>query len=130
MSPGNRSVHLLQLAGNMDTFHFETMQVPDVLAITDLCGGCHVGEIRVAADGLGRLIDKLQAQPIIHCDRMWDCQDWLLEALRALKEEGGGWVKIDDWLTERDLRSRLKEERELWESAEDHYFERMFAGKA
>ncbi|OSC99533.1 hypothetical protein PYCCODRAFT_1460751 [Trametes coccinea BRFM310] len=123
MSPGKRSVLLFQLAGNLDTFHFETMEVSDVLAIAGLCGGCRVGEI--AADGLEHLTSTLATQRIILHDRMWDCQDWLYEALRTLKEEGGGPVKIDGWLTERDLRAKLREEKELWERAEDHYFERM-----
>ncbi|CDO76608.1 hypothetical protein BN946_scf184868.g22 [Trametes cinnabarina] len=57
ISPPSRAPDLLQLAGNMDTFHFETMQVPDVLTIAGLCGGCPVGDI--AADSLDKLKDKL-----------------------------------------------------------------------
>ncbi|KAI8974760.1 hypothetical protein BD414DRAFT_497367 [Trametes punicea] len=125
LSPTSRAVHVLQLAGNMDTFHFEVLHAPDVLQIVDLCGGCCVGE--VAADSLDRLRDKLSGQRIVLHDRMWDCQDWLLEAVRALKEEKGGWVEIDDWFTERELRERLQEEKELWEQGQDHYFERMLA---
>ena len=56
---------------------------------------------------------------------MWDCQDWLLEVVWALKEESG-WVTVDEGITERKLRDALTEERELWEKADDHYFERMF----
>ncbi|KAI8980686.1 hypothetical protein BD414DRAFT_492953 [Trametes punicea] len=125
VSPTSRAVDVLQLAGNMDTFHFESLHVPDVLKIANLCGGCRIGE--VATDSIGKLQDMLGAQRIVLHDRMWDCQDWLLEAVRTLKEEKSGWVEIDDWFTERDLRARLREEKELWEQADDHYFERIFA---
>ena len=62
----------------------------------------------------------LEQRPVVHYDRLWDCQDWLLEAVWALKKERG-WVAIDEGFTERGLREALREERELWERADDHY---------
>ncbi|KAH9897645.1 hypothetical protein C8Q73DRAFT_682010 [Cubamyces lactineus] len=124
VSAKNRSAYVLQLAGNMDTFHFEALRVPDVLKLGELCGGCRVGDI--AADSVDKLRDKLASHRIILHDKMWDCQDWLLEAIRDLKDETGGWVQIDGWFTERGLREKLREERELWERADDHFFERLY----
>ncbi|KAI0658439.1 hypothetical protein C8Q70DRAFT_195594 [Cubamyces menziesii] len=125
VSPKSRTADVLQLAGNMDTFHFEALRVSDVLKLGDLCGGCRVGDI--AADSVDKLRDRLASHRIILHDKMWDCQDWLLEAIRDLKDEAGGWVQIDSWFTERGLREKLREERELWERADDHFFERLYA---
>ena len=122
-SPTSRAADVFQLAGNMDTFHFEAIRVPDVLKMAELCGGCRLGD--VAEDAVDNLRRWLEQRPVVHYDRLWDCQDWLLEAVWALKEESG-WVTVDEGITERKLRDALTEERELWEKADDHYFERMF----
>ena len=122
--PPSHAADVFQLAGNMDTFHFEAFRAPDVLKISELCGGYCVGD--VAVDSVEKLHKWLEERRVVHYDRMWDCQDWLLEAVWALKEESG-WVAIDEGFTERGLREALREERELWERAEDHYFERIFA---
>ncbi|KAI0351277.1 hypothetical protein OH77DRAFT_1429791 [Trametes cingulata] len=128
-APPSRAADILQLAGNMDTFHFESFHIPDILQLAELCGGQPVGHI--AADGgVERLREWLKGQRVVHQDRMWDCQDWVLEAIRALKEESADWVAIDGDFTERGLRAKLREEKEIWERADNHYFERVFAGEA
>ncbi|KAI0364576.1 hypothetical protein BV20DRAFT_834173 [Pilatotrama ljubarskyi] len=129
LAPPSHAADILQLAGNMDTFHFESFHVPDILKITELCGGCPVGDI-AAEGGVKRLRELLKGQRVVHQDRMWDCQDWVLEAIRALKEQSADWIAIDSGFTERGLRAKLRDEKEIWERADNHYFERLLAESA
>ena len=124
--PGNREAHVLQLAGNMGTFHFEVLHVPDILQLNALCGGCPVGHIATVG-GAEQLRNFLNAQRVVHHDRTWDCQDWLVESVRAMKQEEGDWVEIDPGFSESALRKTLREEKDIWEQADDHWFERLFA---
>ena len=125
-TPGNRDAHIFQLAGNMDTFHFEVLQVPDILQLPALCGGCPVGHV-AAAGGVEHLRNNLNAQRVVHHDRTWDCQDWLIESMWAMKQEEGNWIEIDPEFSESGLRKTLREEKDIWERADDHWFERLFA---
>lgn len=78
---------------------------------------------------------RLPRIPIVHNNPAWNCRKWVVDVVQELKleqqegqEEGRKdvLVRIDNGFSERSLKKRLKIQRDLYEEAEDHFFERFF----
>ncbi|KAH9912302.1 uncharacterized protein BXZ73DRAFT_56357 [Epithele typhae] len=123
IGPRTREADVFQMSGNMESFHFEAIRVPNVLKVAAICGGYPLGY--VAEDAMERLHAMLAAQRVVLHDWEWDCQDWVVEAVRALRQEKGEWVSMNEGFSEATLRRELRAEKDLWEIGEDHLFERM-----
>ena len=70
--------------------------------------------------------EKLGEVPIIrNHPEEFDCQVWVIESLRLLKEAARPGVEIK-LVSERGIRKELKEEKERWELGEDTLEDRLF----
>ena len=88
-----------------------------------LRGGCHVGWISADGEHLENLRRILENDVrVVRADAHWDCQNWIVEGLRALKEAG----YVFRGMGEAKLRRELQEEMERWERADDAVYERLF----
>lgn len=89
---------LFELKGNSDSFCFATSYHTSFERARDLRGGAHVGWIS-SWDDLSWLTERLKSVPVVKGDRMWDCQNWTVEALRLLKKDGVVFQHVkEDWL--------------------------------
>lgn len=72
------------------------------------------------------IIEKLREVEVIRYEPgEFDCQMWIVQALRLLKdaeEEGVNILEVSD----RNIREELTKERERWELGEDTFQERLF----
>jgi hypothetical protein len=118
-----RTGHEFELIGNIDTFAYVPKVVERFGNYMSLRGGCLVGQI--AKDKLGWLKEKLQEVTVVRNNPDFDCQTWVIDALRILKESHGEGVEIDN-IIERDIRAELEQEKERWELAEATIEERLF----
>lgn len=118
-----KDVHVFELAGNHDTFAYVSRVEGSFGSTQTMQGGCQVGNI--AEEKLDWFEKHLQDVRIIRHDVDFDCQTWVMEAIRdirMLKEDG---VEIFG-VTERGVRAELELELERWEVAEDTIEERLF----
>ncbi|KAF8905624.1 hypothetical protein CPB85DRAFT_1315242 [Mucidula mucida] len=115
------SARVFQLIGGMDSFCFESVDVTIIDATAEYCGGVQVGEI--APSDIADLEKWLRAVPIHRHRTDWDCQDWVVDAVRALSMDDRGVVFAD--MTERSIRAELKEEKERWQTGQDLVHERL-----
>lgn len=111
---------VLEIIGNSDTFAYVPTNIRNFARLRDLRGGCLVGSI--AADRLDWLQERLRAIPVVRYDPSFDCQTWVFDVLRLLKDDG---VVTED-ISERHIRAELKLEEERWEESEDTIEERIF----
>jgi len=78
--------HIFEVVGNTDTFVYAPKRVNRFASSDRLRGGCHIANIR--GDLIPWLEDKLREIPIIRNNPEWDCQTWVMEALRWMKYNG------------------------------------------
>ncbi|KAF9034487.1 hypothetical protein BDZ89DRAFT_1012028 [Hymenopellis radicata] len=114
------SARVFQLIGGMDSFCFESADFT-IDADNKYCGGVQVGE--VAASDIPNLEKWLRAVPIHRHRTDWDCQDWVIDAVRALSMDNRGIVFANT--TERSIRAELEEEKERWQTGQDLLHERL-----
>ncbi|KAF8163397.1 hypothetical protein B0H34DRAFT_322003 [Crassisporium funariophilum] len=106
--------HFIMLSSEFDKFsRSETLR-----------GGCLVGHI--APDKLDWLKTRLQGVTIVYNDPEFDCQTWVLDALRFIRDDEG--VEVRNTNEER-IRKELALEKERWDSGEDTIENRLFAHK-
>lgn len=108
-----------ELQGNYDTFHYTYEINQDWTKSSDLCGGCLVGYVTQST--LLQLPEILKEVPIIRHDPDHDCQTWIVEALRVMKDKG---IVFRD-MTEKKLREELVVELERNETGHDVVYERI-----
>lgn len=116
---------IFEVAGTSDTFNYAPRCDDTFSRHPQLRGGCLVGRVR--SDRLDWLREALgNSVAIIRYSDAWDCQDWVMDALRYLKDraEDGVEVRI---ARERAIREELVLERERWDTAEDTIEERLFS---
>lgn len=93
---------VFELLGNSDSFCLCTSYQTTFERAPDLRGGAHVGWVTVSSwDEIDRgwFIERLKSVPVVRGDRMWDGQNWTMDALRALKKDGVVFPYVrDDWL--------------------------------
>lgn len=118
----NRSnARVFQLIGNKNNFQYRVGHTNQFTRSKTLRGGCQVGHIE--ADKLDWLAQRLQEVDITYNDLDFDCQTWILGALRLLHNDEGVEISI---ISEKAIREELKEEENRWEQAEDTIEERLF----
>jgi len=59
----------------------------------------------------------------VYGDDDFDCQTWVLEALRLIQNDNGVELRI---ISEELIRKELAREKERWESGEDTVEDRLF----
>ncbi|KAJ7735897.1 hypothetical protein B0H16DRAFT_1574679 [Mycena metata] len=111
---------VLGVVGNSDTFAYVPSEIQNFGKLRDLRGGCLVGHIE--EDKLDWLKERLGKIPVLRYEACFDCQTWVFDALRLLKDDG---VVTED-TSERRIRAELKIEEERWEGSEDTVEERLF----
>lgn len=111
---------IFEVVGNPDTFLYSTKTVASFRSSRTLCGGCHVGNI--FAGELDWLEDRLKAVSVRRNDPEFDCQTWVIAALRLLKEDGVVFQQIN----ERFVRDELAKDYERWDVGDDTVEERLF----
>ncbi|KLO18777.1 hypothetical protein SCHPADRAFT_899348 [Schizopora paradoxa] len=115
------SARIFEMKGNTDSFAFGAKDVHNIAASSSYCGGVQIGEIDVKE--LENLETWLKCIAIRHNDPQWDCQDWVMDALRELKMDNRG-VVFDD-MTERYIRKEMNVEKERDEMGQDTVHDRL-----
>ncbi|KAI0315839.1 hypothetical protein OF83DRAFT_1173437 [Amylostereum chailletii] len=112
-----------ELRGNSDSFTYVTERDTPFAIADALRGGCHVGYVPKEPEGQSMFRSVLEHEVrVVRADAHWDCQNWIVEGLRALKEAG----IVFRGMCEAKVRKELLEEMERWESADDAVYERLF----
>jgi hypothetical protein len=114
--------HVFEIIGNTNTYEYVPRPVARFSSSNKLRGGCQIGVIR--RDLIGWLEDRLQQVQIIRNNPQWDCQDWVMEAIRWMKWNGVIAADIDT--RESRIRAELVGEKERWEVADDTVEYRLF----
>ncbi|KAF8065005.1 hypothetical protein FPV67DRAFT_1450842 [Lyophyllum atratum] len=113
--------HIFELAGNSSTYQYSS-QIDNRFGRSQrLRGGCHVGSI--AADKVDWLENRLRDVTVVYGDEEFDCQTWVLEALRLISNDNGVELRV---ISEKLIREELIREIERWESGEDTVEDRLF----
>jgi len=115
--------HVFELKGNYDSFTYVPSDVTEFAANPSLRGGCHVGT--VGADKVESLKTRLRDVEVIRNNPNFDCQTWVMEALRVMKEDGD----IIEDISEARIRGELGMEKDRWESVEDTLETRLFTNE-
>ena len=110
---------VFELSGNYDTFTYTPKPTSFSSRIFNYRGGFLLCE--VAQEKLGWLESLLGTLPVIRHNPEFDCQTWVVSAVRKLQEEG--LVPRD--VTEAMIREELEREKERWEVADDTILERL-----
>ena len=98
-----------QAAGNIDTFCYEVERnVP--IRHDAWRGTLTVG--RIPVDGLERFERILSQIPVVRLDPAWNCQNWVWNGLRELRQAG---FAIDPNLSLSSLQTQMLELLEAWE---------------
>jgi len=111
---------IFEIQGNYDSFKYEPHDVTKFATSQSLRGGCHIGTI--AVDKIKPLQERLKAIEVVRNDPNFDCQTWVMEALRLMKEDGDITVDVG----EARIRQELAREKDRWESVEDTVEDRLF----
>ena len=78
--------HVFEIIGNTDTYEYVPRPIARFSSSNKLRGGCQIGMIR--RDLIGWLEVRLRQVQIIRNNPQWDCQDWVMEAIRWMKWMG------------------------------------------
>ncbi|KAJ6451472.1 hypothetical protein C8R47DRAFT_1170048 [Mycena vitilis] len=121
-----RQAFVMQVIGNSDSFSYQPKLAKSFAASRSLRGGFLVG--RIPADKADDLQNMLREVPVIRYDKRWDCQTWVMDALRYLKDSSRAeWI---EWamtgIDETSIREELARERARWEDSDDTLEERLF----
>ena len=83
-SPDSPLVEVFQIAGNIDTYYYDTKSA-NILTSRSLCGGVAIGEIPL--ENVESLKTHLAtAVTIVHGDPQWNCQRWIIKVVRELRD--------------------------------------------
>lgn len=120
--PGSRQATRYHIIGNTDSYGFDVGAVRDLLRSTKLMGGVKVAEISEEFVANGWLEDKLRRVPIVRNDPKWNCQSWVVDAIRTLADRPEK-VTVQRGVSMAWLREALGRQWDLCESLEDHFFD-------
>jgi hypothetical protein len=115
-----REAFVFEIVGNFDTYVYAPRFDSAFGKCQETRGGCQVGTI--AVEKLEWMTGRLRDIRIVRNDAEFDCQTWVMEAIRMLKNDGVDMKEI----SERNIRAELALEMERWEIAEDTIEERLF----
>jgi hypothetical protein len=120
-----KEAQIFEILGNKDTFEYVPSRRYRFNESSRFRGGCLVG--RMEEDWVESAKAKLRDVPVIIGSNSWDCQDWTMEALRLLRDEGL-IVRGSDCarIVEQDIREELGREKERWEEADDTIEAKLF----
>jgi|ERR1700722_15347614 len=91
-----------QITGSTNTYEFKEPEEIEILKSQTYLGRVQVGAIDTAKQG--RLLAVLKNVPIQRGDLQWNCQNWIVESLKALQEDGFDVIA----LTHEDLGMKLQ----------------------
>ncbi|KAJ7766882.1 hypothetical protein B0H16DRAFT_1791443 [Mycena metata] len=114
--------HVMEIAGNSNSYTYLPRQVRRFSQSKNLRGGYLVGFI--AADQIKELEDSLRQVPVVRYDPSFDCQTWILDAVRFIKTARPECITEDT--RESTIRRELDDEKERWNTGEDTVEERLF----
>lgn len=115
---------IFELAGNADTFTYITKECDNFNQIASLRGGVRVGAIR--EDRIPWMAEVLkQVEVIRHDVHRFDCQVWVANALRVLRDQDESIV-VKGMTSESAIREELRQETERWEVADETLEEREY----
>jgi hypothetical protein len=116
--------HIFQLFGNADTFVYLHGRHASFQTSENLCGGCVVGSVEEGK--IDWVLDKLKEVEVVrYKPEEFDCQTWVIQALRLLNYAAEDGVTILE-VSDRKIREELKKERERWELGENTLGQRLF----
>jgi hypothetical protein len=115
-----QEAYVFEVVGNHDTYAYVPRLDTSFGQSQTTHGGCQVGTI--TAEKLDWLEKRLKDVAVVPHDIEFDCQTWVIDAVRMLKNDG---VEITE-VSERNIRTELARESERWEVAEDTIEERLF----
>ncbi|KAJ7361318.1 hypothetical protein DFH08DRAFT_684148 [Mycena albidolilacea] len=116
------SARVLNIIGGTDTFQFNAKDVRGMGRSRTYLGGVLVGT--VPQNKLPALEQWVRAIPIHRGQPTWDCQNWVIEAIRELRMDNRGIVLKG--ISEAHIRECLAEEKERAETGESLIHERGF----
>jgi len=108
---------IFELAGGIDSYTFLSSTVS--LRALECRGGFLL--CRLPSDRLAWLKELFSTIHIVRANTEFDCQTWVVAAVRKLQDEG--YIPRD--VTENKIRRELDREKERWEVAEDTLIERL-----
>ncbi|EGO31234.1 hypothetical protein SERLADRAFT_377101 [Serpula lacrymans var. lacrymans S7.9] len=114
------NARIFELAGNYDTFVYAPKTVTRFTQSQSMMGGCHIANI--PASRVNWLEERLKSVPVIRNDPNFDCQTWVIEALRLMKYDG----VISQNISEVAIRTEMAKEKERWDVADDTVEVRLF----
>jgi len=101
LKPGGYAV-AYQLSGSTDTYAFKDPEEIQIRKSQTYMGRVDIGN--VDATKLGRVDKVLRSVPITRGNLQWNCQNWVIQALYALQNDGFAV----DALTLEDLQAKLQ----------------------
>ncbi|KAJ6451477.1 hypothetical protein C8R47DRAFT_301360 [Mycena vitilis] len=121
-----RQAYIMQIIGNSDTFLYQPKMVKSFATSRSLRGGFLVG--RIPADKVDDLQNILRQVTVTRYDQNFDCQTWVIDAVRYLRDSGQAhwieWTKTG--IAEVAIREELAREMVRWEGSDDTLEERLF----
>jgi hypothetical protein len=118
-----QEAYVFEVVGNYDTYTYVPRFDSALGYSQETRGGCQVGAI--AVEKLDWLKTRLRDIRVVRHDTEFDCQTWVMDAVRMLKHDGVGITNV----SERSIRAELAREVERWEVAEDTIEERLFEAR-
>lgn len=115
--------YVYEILGDWSDFAYHVRYVEHFLESSSFRGGCIVGQVPGNMESIFRLERSLEVVSIIHNDSNFDCQDWVLEAIKLLRGTG----VINPETDEAMIRNELQDEYERWETGEDNLIERLYS---
>jgi hypothetical protein len=115
-----KEAYVFEVTGNFDTYAYVPRFDSSFGCRQATRGGCQVGTI--AVEKMDWLERRLRDVEVVRCDTEFDCQTWVMDAIRMLKDDGVDMTNV----SERRIRAELTLELERWEVAEDTIEERLF----
>lgn len=115
---------IFELAGNADTYTYLVHENRNFHRIESIRGGVRVGTI--PEEKIPWVEDALKQVEIIKHDlNSFDCQVWVVNALRLLRDLDASII-LQGMTSESAIREEMRKEMERWEAADDILHEREY----
>lgn len=111
-----------EIAGGISSYAFVPRTVDAFNTELNFYGGVHIGNVTDEQEYDVEML--LRTIPVVRGDPNWDCQVWVLKAIRKIWEETSGIM--DRYWTEAEVRAKMDNEKVLADSGEDTVEGRLF----
>lgn len=91
-----------QVTGSTDTYTYKDPEEVQIKKSQTYMGRVDVGNVETT--GIGRVEEVFKNVPITRGDLQWNCQNWVIQALKALRDDGFAV----DALTLEELKGKLQ----------------------